>query len=128
MPFRIFDCYWTQLKCRGSIPCPRSDHAAVVVEGSMYIFGGRNERGQCLGDLLAFDIERQFWFKFEDAGSAPSPRSSLCMSSHGSKVYVFGGESDNLSEKVKDEMRMIYTLDTTKLNVPRLPIYEPLEF
>ena len=117
MPFKRFQCKWTHLKCRGTIPCPRSDHAAVVAERLMYVFGGRNERGEYLGDLLALAIDSKVWYKFDHEWLTPSPRSGLCMSSHGSKIYVFGGEADNVLKDERD-MSFIYTVDTTKLRSP----------
>lgn len=69
--------------------------------------------GEYLGDLFALNIETRCWYTFQDTGTAPSPRSGLCMSSHGSKIYVVGGKSDEGEEE--EEMSMIYTLDTSKL-------------
>ena len=31
---------WTELQCTGSIPSPRTGHAAVLVGDVMYVFGG----------------------------------------------------------------------------------------
>ena len=78
----------------------------------MYIFGGRNETGDYLGDLSGLDIVSRRWYTFHDTGRAPSPRSGFCMSSHGSKIYVVGG--DYIVQE-GEEIGIIYTLDTSKL-------------
>jgi hypothetical protein len=38
--FDISTRKWTELRCTGSIPSPRAGHAAVLVDGVMYVFGG----------------------------------------------------------------------------------------
>ena len=38
--FDISTRKWTELLCTGSIPSPRSGHAAVLVDDVMYVFGG----------------------------------------------------------------------------------------
>ena len=113
-------CVCEQLECTGDAPQRRFGHAAAVVSGVMYIFGGRNELGEYLGDLSALNIETRCWFTFQDIGLAPSPRSGLCMSNHGSKIYVVGGES-YLDPRREEEMSMIYTLDTSKLKFDSPP-------
>jgi hypothetical protein len=47
---------WTELSCIGYIPVPREGHAAAIVDGTIYIFGGRDVNGKDLGDLAAFRI------------------------------------------------------------------------
>ena len=46
---------WTELQCTGSIPSPRSGHAAVLVGDVMYVYGG-SVVGTYLGDLIALKL------------------------------------------------------------------------
>ena len=48
----------TELKCTGSIPSPRSFHAAVLVDGVMYVFGGDTGRAY-LDDLIALQLSSE---------------------------------------------------------------------
>lgn len=48
---------WMQVPAVGYIPIPRTDFSASLVDGVMYIFGGRGPDGQDLGDLCAFRIK-----------------------------------------------------------------------
>jgi Galactose oxidase, central domain len=57
--FNISTRKWTELQCAGSIPSPRSIHAAVLVGDVMYVFGGYD--GTHLGDLTAFNLSSK-WF------------------------------------------------------------------
>ena len=54
--FDISTRKWTELQCTGSIPSPRSGHAAVLVDNVMYVFGGRVTGETRLGDLAALDL------------------------------------------------------------------------
>jgi hypothetical protein len=50
---------WTELQCTGFVPSPRADHAAVLLDGVMYVFGGlvgREINGTYLGDLPALNL------------------------------------------------------------------------
>jgi hypothetical protein len=38
--FDISTRKWTELQCTGSIPSPRVNHAAILVDDVMYVFGG----------------------------------------------------------------------------------------
>ena len=57
--FNILTRKWTELQCTGSIPSPRKDHAAVLVDGVMYVFGGFDPDGTCLDDLTALNLSSE---------------------------------------------------------------------
>ncbi len=59
--FDISTRKWTELQCTGSIPSPRTGHAAVLVDDVMYVFGGYTADGTSLGDLTAFSLSSK-WF------------------------------------------------------------------
>ena len=54
--FNISTRKWTELQCTGSIPSPRSNHAAVLIDNVMYVFGGYAPDGTKLGDLTALNL------------------------------------------------------------------------
>ncbi len=47
---------WTELRCIGSIPSPRSGHAAVLVDDVMYVFGGFSAEKAYLDDLIGLHL------------------------------------------------------------------------
>ena len=49
---------WTELQCIGSIPSPRVYHAAVLVDGVMYVFGGHTGNIY-LDDLYALQLSSE---------------------------------------------------------------------
>ena len=111
------------MDCIGDIPQAREYHAAAVVDGVMYIFGGRNEERQDLGDLVAFRIATRRWYRFENMGSSPSPRSGHQMCVHNEKIFVVGGRPTGVYNwkgfESLEEWESIYTLDTSKIMFPR---------
>jgi N-acetylneuraminic acid mutarotase len=57
--FDISTRKWTELQCTGSIPSPRSGHAAVLVGGVMYVFGGGSTDDTCVDDLYALQLSSE---------------------------------------------------------------------
>ena len=56
--FDISTRKWTELQCTGSIPSPRAGHAAVLVGGVMYVFGGFTGKTY-LNDLIALQLSSE---------------------------------------------------------------------
>jgi N-acetylneuraminic acid mutarotase len=56
--FDISTRKWTELQCTGSIPSPRAYHAAVLVGGVMYVFGGYTGN-KSLDDLVALHLSSE---------------------------------------------------------------------
>ena len=42
-------------------PSARFDHAAVIMQSKMYVFGGIDASDDCLNDLWMFDVNTQIW-------------------------------------------------------------------
>lgn len=116
---------WTQLDCIGYIPTPREGHAAALVGDVMYIFGGRTEEGNDLGDLAAFKIPSRRWFTFQNMGPSPSPRSGHSMTAVGKSIYVVAGEPSSAPRDAA-ELSLIYCLDTAKIRYPADANVQPL--
>ena len=125
--FDISTRKWTELQCTGSIPSPRSSHAAVLVDDVMYIFGGFTAGVTYLDDLYALQLSSegfsvlncylvhirnaaQRWFKFHNVGPSPHARSIHAMASDGTRVFVLGGYSKGARV---DEMSLIHVFDTS---------------
>ena len=56
--FDISTRKWTELQCTGSIPSPRSGHAAVLVDDVMYVFGGYSGKTY-LDDLTGLQLSSE---------------------------------------------------------------------
>ena len=57
--FNISAQKWTKVQCTGSIPSPRSAHAAVLIGDIMYVFGGLAPNKARLGDLAALNLSSE---------------------------------------------------------------------
>ena len=108
---------WTQLECIGYIPSPREGHAASLVGDVMYIFGGRTEEGNDLGDLAAFRISSRRWYTFQNMGPSPSPRSGHSMTTVGKSIVILAGEPSS-APRDPVELSYAYFLDTGKIRYP----------
>ncbi|KAK5938259.1 Negative regulator of mitotic exit [Knufia obscura] len=108
---------WTQQDCIGYIPAPREGHSAALVNDVMYIFGGRTEHGDDLGDLAAFRISLRRWYTFQNMGPSPSPRSGHSMTAFGKQIVVLAGEPST-APRDSAELSMAYVLDTAKIRYP----------
>ncbi|KAF8499876.1 hypothetical protein F5888DRAFT_1633488 [Russula emetica] len=108
--FNISTRKWTELQCTGSIPSPRANHAAVLIDDVMYVFGGRAIDGTFLGDLTALNLSTQRWIAFQDIGPSSSGRSRHAMACDGTRVFVIGGKLSPGAEV--DEAKLIHVLET----------------
>jgi len=108
---------WTQLDCIGYIPQPREGHSAALVNDVMYIFGGRTQEGNDLGDLAAFRITSRRWYTFQNMGPSPSPRSGHSMTAYGQQIVVLAGEPSS-APRDPSELSLVYILDTAKIRYP----------
>jgi N-acetylneuraminic acid mutarotase len=108
---------WSQQDCIGYIPQPREGHSAALVNDVMYIFGGRTQDGDDLGDLAAFRITSRRWYTFQNMGPSPSPRSGHSMTAFDKQIVVVGGEPSSTTRDEK-ELCMVYCLDTSKIRYP----------
>jgi N-acetylneuraminic acid mutarotase len=57
--FDITTRNWTELQCTGTIPSPRAYHAAVIVDGIMYVFGGSTADEKYSDDLIALRLSSE---------------------------------------------------------------------
>jgi hypothetical protein len=57
--FDISTRKWTELQCTGSIPSPRSGHAAALIDDVMYVFGGFTMDKTYLDDLIALQLSSE---------------------------------------------------------------------
>jgi N-acetylneuraminic acid mutarotase len=73
---------WTQ---RASMPTARSSGAADVIDGKIYVAGGRPPRGS---DFAVYDPATDSWQVLPDL---PTQRNHLAAAAIGGKLYVAGG-------------------------------------
>jgi Galactose oxidase, central domain len=93
------------------VPKSRSGHSSVIHQGSMWVFGGRDEDNNKLNDLWKFEISTSTWQEIKPAdGVYPLERSG-----HSSDIYegqymiVFGGIYE-----ITKELNDLYLFDFTK--------------
>eukprot|EP00301_Raphidiophrys_heterophryoidea_P019950 c475_g1_i1.p1 GENE.c475_g1_i1~~c475_g1_i1.p1 ORF type:complete len:1386 (+),score=319.13 c475_g1_i1:290-4159(+) len=87
---------WSRVVARGRVPTPRAYHSAVVLDGTVFTFGGFDGHDY-LNDLHKWTIfdpktnETGLWVKAEQFGVVPEIRASAATAVYGRKMYLFGG-------------------------------------
>lgn len=94
----------------GELPTPRERHAAAMVDGVMYVFGGIDQSGRYLDDLWAFNTKNWEWVKVEHMDRTPEARAYHTMAVIGKIILILGGE--NMSQG-PNNLRDTDILDTT---------------
>lgn len=72
-------------------PSPRYGHGAVVVEDSMFIFGGYGGKQSCLSDLWEFHFPSSRWSKVLVEGRVPLPRFRCSAAVLNDSLFIFEG-------------------------------------
>lgn len=78
------------------LPQPRAGHSAIIHEGKMYVFGGKDEDNEKLKDLWCFDFQTRTWTEMPSDTEGDDYESIISRSGHSAQVYadhmlIFGG-------------------------------------
>jgi host cell factor len=87
------DWTWGRWVTEGLKPAVRSGHAAVEVDGKVYVIGGCLLDVQCFNDVHIFDPKTDTWSQPALSGDAPEPRGGHSATLVGASIFVFGGSS-----------------------------------
>ncbi|KAK9481329.1 hypothetical protein V1514DRAFT_323551 [Lipomyces japonicus] len=112
---------WTRLPCVGLHPKPSEGHRASIVNGIMYIFGGRSADGHDLRDLISLKLSSRRWYSFKNMGPSPSARSGHTLTLVNKKIITLGGRPNGGSAP---DLEFAYILDTSRIRYP--PDQSPL--
>lgn len=63
--FDIATTEWKRVDVQEPVPPPRSSHTAVLYQGAMIVYGGKNAEGDALGDLWEFNFTDFAWKQYE---------------------------------------------------------------
>ncbi|KAK2079446.1 hypothetical protein QBZ16_003138 [Prototheca wickerhamii] len=96
------------------LPAPRGGHTAVLIGGSLWLFGGEDVSRRPLNELLVLDLASRTWRAPATTGSAPPPRTAHVAAVWRERyMLVFGGGS------VAHCFDDLYVLDTLTLRWSR---------
>jgi N-acetylneuraminic acid mutarotase len=134
---------WSKIEPKGIPPERRCGHSASVVDGKIWIFGGRvktkktgfwdSERAGVVykNDLHCYDPVTNEWYRYEPRGIGPSGRSLHTATVVGRKIYIFGGANSSGNRNDTSGFCDLYELDIDTLcwtecethNTPPTPCY-----
>ena len=81
-----------RLECHPEVPSNLCNHTAVLIEDTVYIWGGseRDILKEC-NELYAFDVNTHRWFKPKVSGTAPEGRSNHSACVLRKVMFIHGG-------------------------------------
>ncbi|XP_055982320.1 kelch domain-containing protein 3 isoform X2 [Sorex fumeus] len=130
--FNAVSLRWTKLPpvrpaVRGQapvVPYMRYGHSTVLVDDTVFLWGGRNDTEGACNVLYAFDVNTHKWSTPRVSGTVPGARDGHSACVLGKIMYIFGGYeqlADCFSNDIHklDTSTMTWTLICTKGNPAR---------
>ncbi|CAG8446039.1 13609_t:CDS:2 [Funneliformis caledonium] len=101
---------WSQRKLSISNPFPRYGHSASqnAISNELFLFGGI-ARGKLRNEVFTVEFNTLNVLAFVTSGEVPSPRSGHTQVNFGTNIIVFGGITNELTNKSDENL---YILDT----------------
>ncbi|KAI4893214.1 hypothetical protein NFI96_022734 [Prochilodus magdalenae] len=101
-PLWLFDTVkeqWLPIREQSSpsqhvMPSNRKGHSAVVLESSMYIYGGYLDMRGSSQEFWRFNLDSRVWSLLSNAPVGPGPRHSHSAMAHQGCMYLYGGLQD----------------------------------
>lgn len=102
--------HWTFIRTSGVPPSYRDFHSATILNGRMYIFGGRGDRHSpyhsqeeiYYSQIVYLDLKTCEWQTPNTVGTIPVGRRSHSAFVYSNLLYIFGGYNGNLDEHFND--------------------------
>ena len=97
--FNAVSLRWTKLPpvrpaTRGQapvVPYMRYGHSTVLIDDTVFLWGGRNDTEGACNVLYAFDVNTHKWSTPRVAGTVPGARDGHSACVLGKTMYIFGG-------------------------------------
>ncbi|BCS26294.1 Kelch motif domain protein [Aspergillus puulaauensis] len=87
---------WDLVDNYGDIPGVRMGHTASLYQGDkLVVFGGENEHGVYLSDVVVFDVPTSTWSQPEVRGQIPRGRARHAAVIHEDKLFILGGSENS---------------------------------
>lgn len=110
---------WTEVEQYGDEVPARSAHAAFTCGRRMFMFGGRNVRGECCEDIFHFSYDTRHWTKVDTTHSLLFGRARHSVVIHNGRVVIFGGW--NGKKKLNDLIFFYMDSETSEL------VHDPMD-
>uniref|UniRef100_A0A915D9E6 Uncharacterized protein n=1 Tax=Ditylenchus dipsaci TaxID=166011 RepID=A0A915D9E6_9BILA len=90
---------WSVVKVEGMLPPSRDGHTEVMHNHTMFIFGGFEESNHRFSqETYAYDFNTNTWHQVNTQGDPPQHRDFHTACVLDSKMYIFGGRSDEMGQ------------------------------
>ncbi|KAK9285672.1 hypothetical protein L1049_024871 [Liquidambar formosana] len=89
--FDLEELTWSVAEATGDVPPPRVGVTMAAVDGTIYVFGGRDSTHKELNELYSFDTSTNKWTLLSSGDTGPPHRSYHSTTADDRYVYIFGG-------------------------------------
>jgi N-acetylneuraminic acid mutarotase len=115
---------WTDLRNRPNRPSPREYVGMAIVGDIMYVFGGYSINIGYPSDFLTYNIRTGVWSSgLNDLPGQPVARQKHGMVASGRKIFIFGGEYEDVP--VLDDLHEFDTVLSNWTNLRDLVVERP---
>ncbi|XP_038075692.1 kelch domain-containing protein 3-like [Patiria miniata] len=107
---------WKKLPCASKeeitkcVPYLRYGHSVVNYEGTIYLWGGRNDNHGACNNVFSYDTQTLKWSRPHTKGDKPGGRDGHSACLIGDLMYIFGGFEDGMMQCYANT---VYSLDLT---------------
>ena len=77
MRFDLEGFFFEDIYTKSIQPSARKNHESFSYGHNLYVYGGSDENGNCLGDIWKFDVEKQSWTEVSIKGKIPNGKESM---------------------------------------------------
>ena len=98
---------WISVVLKGQLPKPRCNMGFTTDAHHFYILGGQDLNCGLYSSLWKINlttvrdnVKNANWEEVETRGDAPGPTSFHCIFTYKNKLFVFGGVSDTMKQKI----------------------------
>ena len=94
---------WLKISYRGSPPSPRYYHSSVIIENTLYIFGGKSSES-IKNQIYTLDLDTYYWSRPQVIGNIPH-RYGHTSVEYNNNMFTFGGIGTG--EKILDDFYIL---------------------
>ena len=88
---------WSNPKCYGSVPSPRSMHATSIIEDKVWLIGGCDKSGAVFGELFELDMDFLIWTQIQANQPKPQGRYFCTLTAISETKLVLHGGTNVMS-------------------------------
>ena len=87
---------WTNPKCFGAVPAPRSNHCSTIIKHKIWVLGGYNQYSTPYDDIYELTMHSLTWTQIQTVQPRPQARSNCTLTAAtNNQLVLHGGYGSN---------------------------------